>query len=725
MDVKSNIWIGILLIIINVLLFNLILDRMNGLRADLTEGSIYSLSPVTERILGGLDEEVSIKAFISDAENLPEELRPHVPELMNLLREYEERSAGKVVVEQFIPEEDSKIEDEAQNTYGIQPQAFAFREQNQSGVKSFYFALAVSYAGSRPETIGTTDLIDRGSIFENSQTLKLKNVEFSLTRAIKRAVFGFEGQRNLFERIESKLTVTTFISADGELPELFRETPSRVKKVMEELVAESGGKLRYVAGELPTTDEEAVLLSRRRLIEPFAYPGSEKPFYLWASLEVDDQLVPPFPLITLDGAMTEFQIRESFEGIFRQLAPGGLRAVAVVQKSPPPANPMMGMQAPPPARFSSLVEGLRGEYDVRSLDPGTLTAVPREVEVLIVPSDGEYSERAVYAIDQFVMRGGKAIFTVDGSDVSLQSNFAITATKRKTGLEDLLKKWGVRISDDLVLDAGTRGKFFWARRKGAMGRRQAIVDFKWAALPTMGYREGTVNRDLGLLAGFEVASFWFPHAVETEEVEGIKRDWVFRSTEEAWFRNPETGVDPEPELHPESGYAVPAEAELASRDLGVLLTGRFPSLFADRAIPAAEAEKDAEEKKEESEKSDEEAADAKPEGAPLKTSQDTRVLVVANDDWIDDQQAQLSRFYPDYGYYRENENFLKNTIAWMLEDDDLVQVRNRGRSFRPLEELDEDQKSEVQLLNFVLPLALLALLGVGVAVTRFNRRPTL
>ncbi|MEZ6195657.1 MAG: Gldg family protein [Planctomycetota bacterium] len=713
MMVRLNIWIGVLLVVINVLLFNLVFREVRGLRVDLTEGDIYSLSPVTERILEGLDEEVVVRAFLSEPENLPEKLRPHLPELLDLLREYEERGEGKVRIEYLSPDEHTDEAEEAQNTYGIQPQAFAFRDQNQSGVKSFYFGLAVTYAGSRPETIDGPDLVERGGIFEEEPTIRLRNVEFSLTRAIKRAVYGFEGRRDVYARLDRPVVIRTFISPAAELPELFRETPDRVTKVLERMVADSKGKVSHDAVAPPAEDAQRIALSDRYGVDPLAYPGSKQPFYLWASVEFDGKLSSPFPLIGLDGALSEFQLREDFEAILRQLAPGALRTVGIVQASSP-GDPMSGMR-PTPARFSSLADSLRGEYAVRDLDPATLTEVPREVEVLIVPGEGRLSERAVFALDQFVMRGGRAIICADRSDVSLQPDFAITATAKDTGLEELLRAWGVTIGDRIVIDDGTRGRFFWAKRRG-VGRRPEIADFTWGALPTVGFEEGTANRDVAFLSGFGAGGFWFPSALETRDVEGLKSRWLFRSTAEAWELDPAAGVAPDPEAHPDGGYARPSAAETKRRDLAVLVEGAFPSLFADRAMPATPAD--------EEDGADPEGEKAKaPVGAPLKVSAPTRVIVVGNDDWIDDQQANLTRYYPEFGYFDYNAGFVKDAIAWMLEDDDLVQIRNRGRSFRPLARLDDDERTRVQYLNFALPLLLLALVGIGAFAARAARRP--
>ncbi|MDA1190823.1 MAG: Gldg family protein, partial [Candidatus Poribacteria bacterium] len=78
----------------NLLLANVWLSQMYGLRVDLTENNDYSLSPATTEIVGGLQEPLLIRAYIS--EKTHPLLQPLVPQIGDLLREYSIASRGTI-----------------------------------------------------------------------------------------------------------------------------------------------------------------------------------------------------------------------------------------------------------------------------------------------------------------------------------------------------------------------------------------------------------------------------------------------------------------------------------------------------------------------------------------------------------------------------------------------------------------------------------------------------
>ena len=57
-------------------------------------------------------------------------------------------------------------------------------------------------------------------------------------------------------------------------------------------------------------------------------------------------------------------------------------------------------------------------------------------------------DRQLYAIDQFLMRGCKIIFLVDTVDIK----DGLQAASYKPGIEDLLKHYGVKVEENMVLD---------------------------------------------------------------------------------------------------------------------------------------------------------------------------------------------------------------------------------------------------------------------------------
>ncbi|MFC1798974.1 GldG family protein [Thermodesulfobacteriota bacterium] len=92
----------------------------SGLRWDLTEEKLYSLSDGTEKILSEIKNDVTIKVFYSkSAPGVPAYIKTYAKSLLDFLSEYERESKGKVAIEVYDPKIDSDEEEWAQK-YGLE-----------------------------------------------------------------------------------------------------------------------------------------------------------------------------------------------------------------------------------------------------------------------------------------------------------------------------------------------------------------------------------------------------------------------------------------------------------------------------------------------------------------------------------------------------------------------------------------------------------------------------
>ena len=128
---------GVLALLAVLVALNFIVSAFN-LRADLTEGDVYTLSPGTRAILGKLEAPVKLRLYYTQGgEAVPVGLKTFAKRVEDLLNEYRAAGRGKVVVEKFNPEPDSDAEDSAQLD-GIEGQL------TNSGEK-FYLGLSISF----------------------------------------------------------------------------------------------------------------------------------------------------------------------------------------------------------------------------------------------------------------------------------------------------------------------------------------------------------------------------------------------------------------------------------------------------------------------------------------------------------------------------------------------------------------------------------------------------
>lgn len=116
--------VGIALAIALFLAVNLLAGpALRGVRADLTEQKLYTLSEGTRNILGGLEEDITLRYFfarkLASKEKGADAILPYANRVLEMLEQYQNASDGKITLEVIDPEEFSE-EEELAVGYGIQ-----------------------------------------------------------------------------------------------------------------------------------------------------------------------------------------------------------------------------------------------------------------------------------------------------------------------------------------------------------------------------------------------------------------------------------------------------------------------------------------------------------------------------------------------------------------------------------------------------------------------------
>lgn len=128
---------GVIALLAVLIAANFIAGAFN-LRADLTDGDVYTLSTGTRAIVGKLEAPVKVRYYYSQGSAaVPVGLKTFAKRVEDLLNEYKSASGGRVVIEKFNPEPDSDAEDSAQLD-GVEGQL------TNTGEK-FYLGLAISF----------------------------------------------------------------------------------------------------------------------------------------------------------------------------------------------------------------------------------------------------------------------------------------------------------------------------------------------------------------------------------------------------------------------------------------------------------------------------------------------------------------------------------------------------------------------------------------------------
>ena len=138
--------VGLVLVAVIAVAAEAILSAL-PLRADLTAEKLYTLSGGSRAVLRKLDNDVTIKYYVSSsAAEMPQALKTYAAQVENLLEEYSRAAGERLVIEKYDPKPDSDAEEWAQR-YGIEPQS-----ANPFGAP-IYFGL-VAVCGDKEETLG-------------------------------------------------------------------------------------------------------------------------------------------------------------------------------------------------------------------------------------------------------------------------------------------------------------------------------------------------------------------------------------------------------------------------------------------------------------------------------------------------------------------------------------------------------------------------------------------
>ena len=678
--------ITLLLLALNLAAFNVLISGWSRARVDLTEGGEFSISPATERILQSLDDDLVIRGYFSKRTH--PKLAPLVPHIADLLDEYRALSGGRVKVEIVDPGDDESIEEEANGRFGVRSTPFRLASKYETGIVNAYFAIVVQYA-DQYEKYGFDQLIQVEPTPDGDVDVRLRNLEYDLTRAIKKVVYGFRNTAELFERIEDPVLFTAIMTPDEALPEIFQPVPQAVRDAAAELEEKSGGKFAYE--EIQPTDETIEQqVAQRYGARPMSLGlFSDESFFLYGILAVGDRAEQ---IVLTEADLPAASVREAIEAALRRMTPGFLKTVGVVSPSgevPPEVlmqYQMQGMRPPqPPPEFQQLKTFLGSEYQVRdvNLDGG----VPTEVAILLVVKPKGLSEQAVFQLDQYLMRGGRIILATGAYETRL-SQQGIQVSPITTGVENWLAHHGITVARELVLDDRNRPLPVPEVRRTPLGNLQT---WRLAPYPYLVEVAGDGLVSEEIFAGLDSVGIYWGSPVQVELPEGsdLEVQDVLRSSEDSWTSDDTTGV-----AYLE--YEVPEETE--PRVLATVLRGVFKSFYADKEVPGAEEGVD-------------------PGALALEQSPDTSLMVIGNTEFLSDFVARTLGA-GDSGFFTQNLMFMENVIDWMTLDSDMIAIRSRGAVARRLAQTERPAQVMVEAVNYLGPAAALLLFGF----MRFVRR---
>ncbi|MCB9663302.1 MAG: Gldg family protein [Alphaproteobacteria bacterium] len=666
---STAIWTVTLLAGANAIAAVVWLQPVTAARIDLTEGGEYSVSATTRRILAELEEPLFIDGYFS--ERTHPKLAPLVPQIRDTLAEYAIAGAGKVEVGFADPSVDEELEQEIAEQYSIRSVPFQVDDRHQMAVVNSFFHVLVRY-GDQYEVLSFDDLIEVSATADGFE-VKIKNLEYDLTRTIKRVSQDFQTLASVAAQLPEQATLTLYASP-GSLPASMAEIVPTIRTVGEQVSTKAGDRLAFREVD-PSTDtalQEQLLADYG--IRPMRELFGTDVFYLELVLTMGDRIERLQPR----GAVTEADLEQAIEAAVKRIVPGQLTTVGIYTEIPeaPPPNPQIPPQfQPPPPRpdYQVLTEVLGANYQVETVAlDGEEPSIPPTIDLLVVGKAGNLTDKQLYAIDQYLMKGGRVVAMVGAKKIGVERG-ALAASPLATSLDQLLAAYGVQVSHDFVLDEQNAPfpRPVQERRGGMTLQRIEMTPYPF--FPDV--RQDGLDREHPAMAGLVNLTAPWAAALTVSPPEGVESTVLAQTTDQAWTYG---GTSLEPPAK---------EGETARFPLVVALTGTFPSRWKGQPSPYDQGG----------------GGEGDPSGRTIERSlPDARLVVLASADMVSDLMMSLANDPMVGEVHRGNLQLLQNLVDWSVEDTDLLEIRTAGSFARTLAPMDEEARSTLELAQYAL-----------------------
>ena len=481
------------------------------------------------------------------------------------------------------------------------------------------------------------------------------------------------GSKRILDEIPEPIRLRFYFSEKlaTQLPNI-KSYGLRVRELLEEYVNLSQGKIRLeIIDPEPFTqaEDDAVRLGLQAV--PLG-TGDSLYFGLAATNTIDDRQVVPF-FSREKEAFLEYDLTRMLFNLSDPKKP----VVGLI------TGLEMNADASPMMRFSggpqpwAIIGAIREVFDLRTLDPNQ-GIIPKDVDVIMITHPLGLNDRALYAIDQFVLGGGRVLLFVDPfSDVTARTQRR--GQQRGVELassefEKLLNNWGVSVATNRVI-----GDFEAAQQvnAGQGGRTRVVRYLVWLQMAAENLNpEDVVTADLGPMILANAGSIEILPKTETDVMPLISTSTQAMRMETDLIR-----FGPAPDRLLEIFKPDGVRHIIAAR-----LGGDVKTAFPDgppkskgKAVDKKTTAKDAPHLKESS--------------GPIS------VIVVADTDLLHDQfwlRRQNLMGQDVIVPIAANADFVINALDNLSGSSDLIGLRSRGKSTRPFAVVEAMRRSAEQ-----------------------------
>jgi ABC-2 type transport system permease protein len=523
--------------------------------------------------------------------------------------------------------------------------------------------------------------------------------------AFKRFDFTADKRFTLSEKTKSLLTkndkpviITVFLN--GELPPAFKRLQASVSDILSDYQAYSKADIKVVfvdplAG-LSQADQDTVVNN--------LYESGIEATNLSVKTEagLTQKLVFPMAMIESDGKQFPVKLfqnldtRGSYEdNINRAVENLEYIFTSSLKKVITGNNPRIGFSEAngelSDQQLNDAMHSLSNSYLVGRVDLNTIDKAGLDkLKMLVIAKPTKpFTETEKYKINYFVMNGGRVLWSIDQVRAeldSLRGQSGQMATNSNLNLDDMLFMYGARINYNIIADPANSAEI--PVSTGVVGGQNQMQLVPWIYYPIL--LPDTTESVVKKLDGVKSE---FPSTVDTIGAKNIKKSYILTTSAfNKVFEAPKLFS-----LQMVGEQLDPRSFQSRPQNVGLMLEGNFPSVFAGRPLPAGITQ----------------PYSIENVGKPAK------MIVIGDGDIFKNQvSAQNGTPFPlGYDRYSQrtfgNKALLLNIVDYFTDDDNLITLRSKEVKIRLLDKGKiKLEKTKWQLINVAAPILLLIFFAI-------------
>ena len=505
-----------------------------------------------------------------------------------------------------------------------------------------------------------------------------------------------ETTKKIIDGVDSPMLIDVFL--EGNFPADFKKLQSETRQLLEEFSAYNSNISFQFVNPIENEGERVEVMKKffEKGLTPINVTVEEKGkqtqevVFPWALANYGDKGAKVQLLKNLMGASTEKKVESSvqhleyaFAEAIHKISKEKQRKIAVIK----------GNGELDDIYIADFLKTIRDNYYIGPITLDSVASQPiktlkalnvYDLAIIAKPKE-KFTEAEKQVLDQFIMKGGKTLWLVDGTTAEMENLYNETGStlvsNNDLNLTDMFFKYGFRINPQMIKDEyGTPIKL----ASGKEGSESQLETYNWKMAPFI----YPASNKHPIVKNTDGVKFDFCSPIELLKSNVTTTVLLESSTYSKEIGTPNVVSlemiveETSPKDYPNGGL-IPVAA---------LFEGSFTSMYNNRVLPFKD-------------------------NKFLNKSVPTKMIVISDGDVIKnqlDKGAPIELGYDKYtGQYFGNKEFILNSVNYLLDDNGLINIRSKDVSMPILDKQRvQDNYSQTQLLTVALPIVLLGIFGM-------------